>query len=61
MDQQSVSLERLLECLRTLDAETLAEVENFVEFLFQKKGKPGRRFLMAAGGAYCSLKDQGRM
>ena len=45
MDQQSVSLERMLDRLRTLDAETLAEVEDFVEFLFQKKGKPGRSLL----------------
>ena len=45
MDQQSVSLERLLDRLRILDPGTLAEVEDFVEFLFQKKGKPARRLL----------------
>jgi hypothetical protein len=45
MGQQSLSLERLLDRLQTFDAETLAEVEDFVEFLLQKKGKPGRRLL----------------
>jgi hypothetical protein len=45
MDQQSVSLERLLDRIRTLEAETLVEVEDFVEFLLQKKRKPGRRLL----------------
>jgi hypothetical protein len=45
MGQQSVALDRLIDRLRTLDAETLAEVEDFVEFLFQKKGKPARRLL----------------
>ena len=39
MARQSVSLERLIDRLRSLDEETLAEVEDFVEFLFQKKGK----------------------
>jgi hypothetical protein len=43
MGQQSLSLERLLDRLQALDAETLVEVEDFVEFLFQKKRKPGRR------------------
>ena len=45
MVQPSVSLDRLIDRLRTLDAETLAEVEDFVEFLFQKKGQPARRLL----------------
>ena len=45
MVQQSVSLARLIDRIRTLDAEALAEVEDFVEFLFQKKGKPARRLL----------------
>jgi hypothetical protein len=45
MGQQSVALDRLIDRLRTLDAETLAEVEDFVEFLFQKKEKPARRLL----------------
>jgi hypothetical protein len=45
MSQQSVSLDRLINRLRALDAETLAEVEDFVEFLFQKQGKPARRLL----------------
>ena len=61
MDQQRVSLERLLKRIRTRDAKTLAELEDFVEFLFQKKGRPGRRFPIADGGVYCFLKDQGRM
>jgi hypothetical protein len=39
MARQSVSLERLMDRIRALDEETLAEVEDFVEFLFQKKGK----------------------
>jgi hypothetical protein len=45
MARQSVALERLIDRLRTLDAETLAEVGDFVEFLFQKKEKPARRLL----------------
>jgi hypothetical protein len=39
MARQSNALERLIDRIRALDAETLAEVEDFVEFLFQKKGK----------------------
>ena len=39
MTRQSVSLERLIDRIRELDEETLAEVEDFVEFLFQKQGK----------------------
>ena len=39
MARQSVSLERLIDRIRSLDEKTLEEVEDFVEFLFQKKGK----------------------
>lgn len=39
MARQSVSLERLIDRIRALDEESLAEVEDFVGFLFQKKGK----------------------
>ena len=39
MARQSVSLERLIDRIRELDGETLAEVEDFVALLFQKKGK----------------------
>ena len=45
MARQNVSLERLIDRLRALDEETLAEVEDFVEFLFQRKEKPARRIL----------------
>jgi hypothetical protein len=45
MGQQSVALDRLIDRLRTLNVETLAEVEDFVELLFQKKGRPARRLL----------------
>jgi hypothetical protein len=45
MAQRSVSLDRLVDRLRTLDAETLAEVEDFVEFLFQKKVQPASKLL----------------
>ena len=39
MARQRVALERLIDRIRTLDEETLAEVEDFVAFLFQKKGQ----------------------
>lgn len=45
MARHNVSLERLIDRLRVLDAETLAEVEDFVEFLFQKREKPAKRLL----------------
>jgi hypothetical protein len=45
MARQGVSLERLIERLRALDEETLAEVEDFVECLFQKREKPAPRLL----------------
>jgi hypothetical protein len=45
MARHNVSLERLIDRLRVLDAETLAEVEDFVEFLFQKREKSAKRLL----------------
>jgi hypothetical protein len=45
MVRQNVSLERLIDRLRTLDKETLAEVEDFVEFLFHKREKPATPLL----------------
>ena len=39
MARQRVSLERLMDRIRALDEHTLAEVEDFVEFLFQKQEK----------------------
>jgi hypothetical protein len=43
----SVSLERLIDRLRELDEETLSEISDFVEFVFQKKEKKGVRLLDA--------------
>jgi hypothetical protein len=45
MARESISVERLIDRIRSLDGETLAEVEDFVEFLFQRRGKPARRLL----------------
>jgi hypothetical protein len=56
MVRQRVSLERLIDRLRALDEETLAEVEDFVEFLFHKKEKPATPLLdMLRGRALPSV------
>jgi hypothetical protein len=43
----NTSLERLIDRLRNLDEETLSEISDFVEFIFQKKEKKRVRLLDA--------------
>ncbi len=45
MGGQNVPLERLIDRLRELDEEALAEVGDFVEFVCQKKEKKGKKLL----------------
>ncbi len=45
MARQSISLEQIMDRLRELDEETLVEVNDFVEFVCQKKEKKGKRLL----------------
>ena len=45
MAGQSISLEQIMDRLRELDEETLAEVSDFVEFICRKKEKRGKRLL----------------
>jgi len=45
MAGQSISLEQIMDRLRELDEETLVEVNDFVEFVCQKKEKKGKRLL----------------
>ncbi len=45
MAGRSVPLDRLIDRLRELDEEGLAEVGDFVEFVCQKKEKKGKKLL----------------
>ena len=45
MAGQSISLEQIMDRLRELDEETLVEVNDFVEFVCQKKEKKKKRLL----------------